>query len=137
MLMLGVTRPQPVRAVRPTSISIRTLPDLGVGVLSSEERMREAEHASASWPAAFLRQRVGDKPMIVLVKRDVDAPVPVTRTAWSQSFSAVLDRDVLYDWLCRRVDRWKAWAKLAWTDSGAELTGHLLSMVALSQVSSD
>lgn len=137
MLMLGATRPQPVRAVRPTSISIRTLLNLGVGALSSEERMREVEDASASWPAAFLHQTVGDKPMIVLVKRDVEAPVPVTRTAWSQGFSAVLDRDALYDWLCRRVDRWEDWAKLAWTGSGAELTGHLLSMVVLSQASSD
>lgn len=132
MLMLAATRPQPVRAMRPTSASVRTLIQIGIGPHSAEERMKEVERASAAWPAAFRRQTVGRTHCAVLEKRDVDAPVPVTRTVWTQRFNNEPARDVLYEWLCRRVDRWEDWARLAWSDSGSALTSHLLSLVVLS-----
>ncbi|WP_288934491.1 hypothetical protein [uncultured Sphingomonas sp.] len=133
MLMLGATRPQPVRAMRPGGVSVRTLATIGMGPMNDDARMREIEEGSAGWPTAFQRRDVGKRFAIVLVKRDVDAPVPVARTAWSQTFTSERDRDMLYDWICRRVDRWEAWSDLAWGDGGAKLTSHLLSLVLLSE----
>ena len=133
LLMLGATRPQAVRAMRPSSVSVRTLATLGMGPADGEARMREVEEGSVAWPTAFQRRDVGKRFAIVLVKRDVDAPVPVARTAWSQTFTAQRDRDALYEWICRRIDRWEAWGDLAWGDGGAKLTSHLLSLVLLSE----
>lgn len=133
MMMLGATRPQAVRAMRPSPVSVGTLATLGTGLTDGEARMREVEEGSTSWPMAFQRRDVGRQFAIVLVKRDVDAPVPVARTAWSQTFTSQRDRDELYDWICRRVDRWDAWGALAWSNGGSGLTSHLLSLVLLSE----
>jgi hypothetical protein len=132
MLMLGATRAESVKAMHPTFASVRELVSLSLGPLSSEDRMRETELAAARWPAAFARRTVGVKFTIVLEKRDVDAPVPVTRIAWSQNFVNERVRDVFYEWLCARVDRWADWAAMSWMDGSSSLTTHLLSLVALS-----
>lgn len=131
MLMLGATRPQPVRAMRPTSVSVQELVSLGIGPLPAKERMREVEAASIKWPAAFQRRTVGTKFTIALEKRDAEAPVPVMRTVWSQTFADERSRDAFFDWLCVRVDRWQEWATLAWSESGTALNGRLMSLIAL------
>lgn len=132
-LMLGATRPQSVRAMRPTHLSVRKLLNLGIGPHPAEARMREVEVATANLPACFRRREIGGKHAIVLEKRDVEAPVPVIRTVWTQTFIDERSRNDLFEWLCKYLDRWESWATLAWGDSGSALTSHLLSLVVSSR----
>ncbi len=51
------------------------------------------------------------------------------QTTWSLRFDTDEQRDEFYEWLCVRLDRWPAWAKLADGHPHLELTQHLLMVM--------
>lgn len=51
------------------------------------------------------------------------------QTTWSLRFNTDEQRDDFYEWLCVRLDRWPAWAKLADGHTHLELTQHLLMVM--------
>lgn len=56
--------------------------------------------------------------------------MPLIRAVWSPRFHDDHARDSFFDWLCERLDRWQAWAGIAFNSSGAALTAHFLSLLA-------
>lgn len=130
MLMLAVTRPPVVASMRVGTVSFRTLVAAGRGVLPGEERRKAVEAVTRGGGTTFLRRDVAGKPTIALTCRDAEGPMPLIRTVWSQSFHDDHARDAFFDWLCERLDRWQAWAEIAFRSGGAALTAHFLSLLA-------
>lgn len=127
--LLDATRPYDVRRNRPSAATVQALVELGLGPEDREARLSRLEREAARWDAAFLRRSQGADHSIILSKRG-DTPVPVGRTVWSLSFPTERRRDVFYDWLCLRLDRWQAWSDLADAYGSEKLTHHLLAVMA-------
>ena len=73
---------------------------------------------------------IAGKPTIALTCCDAEGPMPLIRTVWIRSFHDDHARDAFFDWLCEWLDRWKAWAEIAFNFSGAALTAHFLFLLA-------
>lgn len=129
MRMLFATRPHAIGGIRPGRASLDELIRLGIGPdLGEPDRVR-VEAAARVWPGAFLRQDVGGRPTIIAVTRPNDTGgVAVGRTVWNVAFKDAEKRDMLYDWLCERLDRWEDWLELALVGGGEQLTLALLSL---------
>lgn len=136
LAMLSATRPYDVRSRRPCGATVRELIELGLGPEDREARLARVERTAANWDHAFLRRIEAGRPAIVLSSRGT-GPVPTLLTVWSLTFKTDEQRDSFYDWLCRRLDRWPAWAKLTSEYSSRELTHKLLQILVASFPSED
>jgi hypothetical protein len=126
-LMLIATRPRELGGtpIAPAAYEILRALDGVVGPGAS--RMAAVEALARRQSHAFLREVLAGRPGISLVVRDGAGLMPFSRTVWSQAFSDEDSRDWFYVWLCDRVDRWDAWAVIAWRKGGQVLTQHLLA----------
>lgn len=127
--MLHATRPDSVRARRPSGMTIRDLVEVGLGPEEREERLARVEKVATSWNAAFLRQMDAGKHSVILSVRGT-GPVPTKQTVWALAFETELARDNFYEWICFRMDRWEAWSEFASRYNSRELTHKLLSVMA-------
>lgn len=126
--MLMATRPQPVRQDRPGRATVRQLTEFGLGPEEREARLGRVERMTLDWGEGFRRKRIDAWPHVILVERG-DGPVPVLQTTWSLRFDTDEQRDDFYEWLCVRLDRWPAWAEMAYGHPHLELTQHLLMVM--------
>lgn len=131
MKMLLISRPHVVTSLSIGSEAITLLRAMEKVVGPADARMASIEAEAASMDFAFLRDTRRNDFTIVLVRRDPDAELTLTRTIWSVRLPTAEARDALYLWICDHLDRWGIWSDMAWKHGGARLSQHILSILVV------
>lgn len=131
LLMLTATRPSEVRKERPSAVTVNQLRTLGLGPISREERLQEVESVAIKWDVAFVRKQIGARPTVTLFTRGNGA-MPIQTPKWTLHFDSSDARDVFYEWLCARFDRWVDWAETMRSGNNDRMTQRLMSVMAAS-----
>lgn len=90
----------------------------------------QRREAGRNMTFAFTRETVVHRPAVSLLFRDTDAPLPLIRTLWVQTFRDEVSRDAFYAWLDRHIDRWHAWGARANKSGAYALTHHMMAIIA-------
>lgn len=126
-MMLTATRPRELGRTPVSRAAYAIIREIGRVVGPGASRMAAVEAAARNKPHAFVREGHVGSPGISLVVRDRAGPF--ARTVWAMAFADEDSRDAFYVWLCDRVDRWDAWARIAWESGGGRLTQRLFAML--------
>ncbi|MBA2935658.1 hypothetical protein HZF05_16360 [Sphingomonas sp. CGMCC 1.13654] len=131
MRMLAISRPHAITGNTIGRDAIAVLRDMERVVGPASSRMAAIGEMAADMDTAFVRDTRRPDHCIVLVRRDHEGDLLLTRTIWSVSLPTVEACDALYLWLCDHLDRWGVWSNMAWRHGGARLSQHLIALMAL------
>lgn len=119
LLMLKATRPEELAGIAPGDQE----------ALAGGPDMAHVANPAVDVSGArfvFERGQLAGSPVITLIDRDGRrGRMPMQNTIWSCAFSASMERDRLFEWMCARSDRWQAWGEMG---GGDALTQHLLNI---------
>lgn len=129
MLMLAVTRDL---ERGPTPVGRDELPIAGpdAGRAAREAMFERAEAFGRRSEWRFERTMVGSVFAISLSGRVSPRALPAEATVWTCAFLDQESRDAMFQWICLRVDRWRAWGDNAGRFGAAWLTDHLFTLIA-------
>jgi hypothetical protein len=126
--MLIATRSPALPAIHPRVEAVHARRHLGDKEIDRVSFQRR--EAGRNMTFAFTRETVVNRPAVSLLFRDIDAPLPLIRTLWVQTFADDASRDAFYGWLDLHIDRWHAWGARANKAGAYALTHHLVSIIA-------
>jgi len=97
--------------------------------LDAAAMAEERERAASRMAYRFQRSALNGEPMVTLVGALITAEIPLRSTLWSMSFPRDLyARDRFYLWLCKRIDQWDAWGKIAIEHGARALSENLMRL---------
>lgn len=129
MKMLLITRPHAITSMSIGGEAIALLRAMEKVVGPADARMASIEDAASGLDSAFVRDRRRGDFTIVLLRRDPDGELTLTRTIWAVTLPTEEARDRFYWWICQRIDRWGRWTEMAWRQGGQRLSHHLLALL--------
>lgn len=133
--MLAATRPLTLAGTPAGPEAIAALGPPDSDYECDRAKFTALEDSVRQLPFVFVREVLFDKPTISLLYRNMQDPIPMTRTLWSMPFFDQPSRDSMFLWLHDRLDRWTVFGELARSRGADALTQEVLALLMLSNPS--
>lgn len=129
--MLVATRSPELAAVPIGKDALALFGEQGSTTECDRDRFGAAEAALQRFPYAMVREDRFGQHLVAMLHRDLEDPIPISRTVWSLVCPDGASRDQLHRWMHDRLDRWSHWGELVREKGPHALTQHLLVLIVV------